>query len=318
MQTDSLHSGSISFGRFENEPLCWERRSSFSHNRYLEEVEKCSKPGSVVEKKAYFEAHFKRKALLLQDSSECESARGYHADENDVLGHEVYIDEFNNVVEGNDYDQYDETAFENMDCRAEFDNRKEGSHFDENVSQTEICVEEFDDGNEGSQFDYANEDNQYFDESPEGSKSREEFLVECEREDPLVLPAESQVEAALGNADIVLHSVTEDVNPEKTNQIETGRNKSLSSNDEPEMDLKGDLNGDAVDVEKSSKPIDFSPESGMTGEVDKASSEHRLIDSPKVWIYIYFCLLIDRKYNLTFISIIITEVNDNIVSKNWF
>lgn len=72
MQSDSLHSGSISFGRFETEALSWERRSSFSHNRYLEEVEKYSRPGSVTEKKAYFEAHFKRKALLSQSSSECQ------------------------------------------------------------------------------------------------------------------------------------------------------------------------------------------------------------------------------------------------------
>ncbi|KAH1221216.1 Protein WVD2-like 7 [Glycine max] len=64
MPVDSIHSGCISFGRFENEPLSWERRSSFSHNRYLEEVEKCSKPGSVIEKKAYFEAHFKRKDMF--------------------------------------------------------------------------------------------------------------------------------------------------------------------------------------------------------------------------------------------------------------
>lgn len=64
MQVDSIHSGSISFGRFENEPLSWERRSSFSHNRYLEEVEKCSKPGSVIQKKAYFEAHFKKKGIF--------------------------------------------------------------------------------------------------------------------------------------------------------------------------------------------------------------------------------------------------------------
>lgn len=71
-RSDSLHSGSISFGRFETEALCWERRSSFSHNRYLEEVEKYSRPGSVTEKKAYFEAHFKRKALLSQSSSECQ------------------------------------------------------------------------------------------------------------------------------------------------------------------------------------------------------------------------------------------------------
>ncbi|KAL2946428.1 hypothetical protein AAZX31_20G013400 [Glycine max] len=63
-QVDSIHSGSISFGRFENETLSWERRSSFSHNRYLEEVEKCSKPGSVIEKKAYFEAHFKKKGIF--------------------------------------------------------------------------------------------------------------------------------------------------------------------------------------------------------------------------------------------------------------
>ncbi|KAM3328455.1 protein WVD2-like 7 [Capsicum galapagoense] len=50
-QADSWQSGSISFGRFENEGLCWERRSSFTHNRYLEEVEKCIKPGSVTEKR---------------------------------------------------------------------------------------------------------------------------------------------------------------------------------------------------------------------------------------------------------------------------
>lgn len=67
-QSDSVHSGSISFGRFENEPLSWERRSSFSHNRYLEEVEKFSKPGSVNEKKAYFEAHFKKKMLSLEQT----------------------------------------------------------------------------------------------------------------------------------------------------------------------------------------------------------------------------------------------------------
>ncbi|XP_071695413.1 protein WVD2-like 7 [Rutidosis leptorrhynchoides] len=86
-QADLLHSGSISFGRFESESLSWERRSIFSHNRYLEEVEKYSKPGSVTEKKAYFEAEFRRKALLRQQSSECQdggegptSSNGDHHD----------------------------------------------------------------------------------------------------------------------------------------------------------------------------------------------------------------------------------------------
>lgn len=64
MQAGSIHSGSISFGRFETEPLSWERRSSFSRNRYLEEVEKCSTPGSGIKKKEYFEAHFKKKGLF--------------------------------------------------------------------------------------------------------------------------------------------------------------------------------------------------------------------------------------------------------------
>ncbi|XP_021731176.1 proteoglycan 4-like isoform X1 [Chenopodium quinoa] len=60
---------SVSFGRFEHDSLCWERWSTFPTNKYLEEVEKCSTPGSVAQKKAYFEAHYKRiaarKAELL-------------------------------------------------------------------------------------------------------------------------------------------------------------------------------------------------------------------------------------------------------------
>ncbi|KAJ8569677.1 hypothetical protein K7X08_006254 [Anisodus acutangulus] len=53
---------SVSFGRFMSESLAWEKWSSFTHNRYLEEVEKYAKPGSVAEKKAYFEAQHKRAA----------------------------------------------------------------------------------------------------------------------------------------------------------------------------------------------------------------------------------------------------------------
>ncbi|KAF6165320.1 hypothetical protein GIB67_018764 [Kingdonia uniflora] len=63
---------SVSFGRFMSETLAWEKWSSFNQNRYLEEVEKYSKPGSVAQKKAYFEAHYKRKAaaaLLEQENA---------------------------------------------------------------------------------------------------------------------------------------------------------------------------------------------------------------------------------------------------------
>ncbi|XP_011029612.1 PREDICTED: uncharacterized protein LOC105129313 [Populus euphratica] len=55
---------SISFGRFMSESLAWEKWSTFSHNRYLEEVERFSKPGSVAQKKAYFEAHYKKRAAM--------------------------------------------------------------------------------------------------------------------------------------------------------------------------------------------------------------------------------------------------------------
>nr|XP_043613549.1 protein WVD2-like 7 [Erigeron canadensis]XP_043613550.1 protein WVD2-like 7 [Erigeron canadensis] len=82
-QADLLHSGSISFGRFESESLSWERRSSFSHNRYLEDVEKCSKPGSVTEMKAYFEAHFRRKALQKKSSSESQDGKEFQIIKND-------------------------------------------------------------------------------------------------------------------------------------------------------------------------------------------------------------------------------------------
>lgn len=69
---------SVSFGRFENDALSWEKWSSFSQNKYLEEVEKCSTPGSVAQKKAYFEAHYKkiaaRKMELLDQEKQMETA----------------------------------------------------------------------------------------------------------------------------------------------------------------------------------------------------------------------------------------------------
>ncbi|ESQ34481.1 hypothetical protein EUTSA_v10007872mg [Eutrema salsugineum] len=70
---NSIHSGSISFGRFEKEDLSWEKRSSFSHNRYLEEAEKFSKPGSVTQMRAHFEAHFKKKGIRFPSSQEAQT-----------------------------------------------------------------------------------------------------------------------------------------------------------------------------------------------------------------------------------------------------
>ncbi|XP_024014857.1 protein WVD2-like 7 isoform X2 [Eutrema salsugineum] len=71
---------SVSFGRFMSEKLDWEKWSAFStQNRYVAEAERYSRPGSVAQKKAFFEAHYKKlaaarkaaaeEALLLQQQS---------------------------------------------------------------------------------------------------------------------------------------------------------------------------------------------------------------------------------------------------------
>ncbi|XP_009370317.2 protein WVD2-like 7 isoform X1 [Pyrus x bretschneideri] len=65
---------SVSFGRFVSESLAWEKWSTFSHNRYVEEAERYARPGSVAQKKAFFEAHYKkvaaqRAAALLEQAN---------------------------------------------------------------------------------------------------------------------------------------------------------------------------------------------------------------------------------------------------------
>ncbi|KAE9590250.1 hypothetical protein Lalb_Chr21g0317641 [Lupinus albus] len=63
-ESNTIHAlgQSISFGRFMSESMAWEKWSSFSHNRYVEEAERYAKPGSVAQKKAFFEAHYKKLA----------------------------------------------------------------------------------------------------------------------------------------------------------------------------------------------------------------------------------------------------------------
>uniref|UniRef100_A0A1J3HAR2 Protein WVD2-like 1 n=1 Tax=Noccaea caerulescens TaxID=107243 RepID=A0A1J3HAR2_NOCCA len=123
-QTNSIHSGSVSFGRFEKEGLSWEKRSSFSHNRYLEEVDKCSKPGSVTEMKAHFEAHFKKKGIRFPDSLESHQTWGVRQPDDD--GDAVYGTE----------------SFE--------DYRSDDESFSDNTSQSDIHEQEKCEYDEGS------------------------------------------------------------------------------------------------------------------------------------------------------------------------
>ncbi|KAE8705460.1 Auxin efflux carrier family protein isoform 1 [Hibiscus syriacus] len=241
--TESLLSGSISFGRFENEPLAWERRSSFSYNIYLEEVEKFSKPGSVIEKKAYFEAHFRRKARLLQVEN--------HAAKNKTYGEESYNlsrDSYDNHSDENglDYDNYGE-------C---FCCGNQGSLFDHE--------------NGGNQADYGNEGSlsAHFDNSPEDSEYLGEgALIECGRE---------------YSEDLSTHVlVPGDVKHEDNPQSEIGHDKPLSSIDKPERKVEENHDDKAVSIYKSLKSRDPSPIAGKTGEVDTSKLEIQQSHSPK-------------------------------------
>ncbi|XP_010514441.1 PREDICTED: uncharacterized protein LOC104790389 [Camelina sativa] len=71
-EDNTLHalSQSISFGKFMTENLEWGKWSSFSHKKYVEEAEKYSRPGSVAQKKAFFEAHYKRIAEAKKAATE--------------------------------------------------------------------------------------------------------------------------------------------------------------------------------------------------------------------------------------------------------
>jgi hypothetical protein len=49
-----------------SESLDWGRWSSFNQRKYIEEAERYSQPGSVAQKKAFFEARYKKAAHLRQ------------------------------------------------------------------------------------------------------------------------------------------------------------------------------------------------------------------------------------------------------------
>ncbi|KAK6922111.1 TPX2, C-terminal, partial [Dillenia turbinata] len=135
---------SVSFGRFENDDtLSWEKWSSFSHNKYLEEVGKCSTPGSVAQKKAYFEAHYKkiaaRKAELMDQEKKGEND-GLGPDDPNYEEHQSEISsskaEFDvikekpteevehgrNLIEGNgnDVDEAEDNGLRTSECENDF------------------------------------------------------------------------------------------------------------------------------------------------------------------------------------------------------
>lgn len=111
-----LDHGSISFGRFSVESLAWEKWSSFSQNRCLEEVQRCSAPGSVAKKKAYFEAYYKRIAAqkALQEQEELAQKASQEASHQALQGNEQpdfhCEDKINNSNERHDHHVYEDVT----------------------------------------------------------------------------------------------------------------------------------------------------------------------------------------------------------------
>ncbi|CAN4081751.1 unnamed protein product [Withania somnifera] len=87
---------SISLGRLTMESLAWEKWSTFPHKRYVEEAERYAQPGSVAQKKAFFEAHYKKiaskKAAALHEQENTQQDANEEITHNTVaVDHDVNI-----------------------------------------------------------------------------------------------------------------------------------------------------------------------------------------------------------------------------------
>ncbi|KAG5010817.1 hypothetical protein AAZX31_07G200600 [Glycine max] len=207
-QVDSIHSGSISFGRFENEPLSWERRSSFSHNRYLEEVEKCAKPGSVIEKKAYFEAHFKRKGMLgFIPSTGHEGSSDRATSENDGSERNAKQEDF----ESNDghYVQFDEMSQKDFEL-------DEGDHYIEMDQSSQEDFVTIEDGHY-VQFSEIPGNSNYHEERGMDEYEREETITEY----PMVSFSGLQMESAVNNSNDLEDDSKKNITLDEAHQSET-------------------------------------------------------------------------------------------------
>lgn len=118
LQGNPIHAlgQSISFGRFMSESLSWEKWSTFPHKKYVEEAERYSRPGSVAEKKAFFEAHYKkiaeRKAAALLEQAQNDASKNVPESEsvdgvNNVTTQDTRTTPFNSQpeVKANEYNE---------------------------------------------------------------------------------------------------------------------------------------------------------------------------------------------------------------------
>lgn len=308
-QADSWQSGSISFGRFENESLCWERRSSFTHNRYLEEVEKYSKPGSVTEKKAYFEARLRKKALLRQSSSEWQNGTESQASENDgnentsyegdfervnEIGHSAHFvenhDRSASLLENEKYQASETDVIENEGYAGDFEHVNEVDHsarFDETTDRSIHLLKngKYQAENTGydGDFERVNEvgHSTRFEESFDGSHNGDIEVTECDGVDGIILHSGPQTELAATNSSDVLQSVPEHMEAEANFHLNAG-NSAFDDDPKTEIEVKGKLEGQESSMEFSSNSVDLSSNAHTTEKDGSVSSEPQRSSSSKV------------------------------------
>lgn len=105
--------GSVSFGRFASESLAWEKWSPFSRDRYMEDVSKHSTPGSVAQKKAYFEAHYKRVAAARKENAAASNSEVLEREDDvDQPESQCEVDEPNSSVDAENSAAFDSTSVE--------------------------------------------------------------------------------------------------------------------------------------------------------------------------------------------------------------
>ncbi|XP_028758988.1 protein WVD2-like 7 [Neltuma alba] len=282
-QADSIHSGSISFGRFENEPLSWERRSSFSHNRYLEEVEKCSKPGSVIEKKAYFEAHFKKKGLLGFNIPVSQDGSDQTTSENDgserISNQEDF--ESNENVHGVHFDRRLQEDFEPIedDQFVQFDQRSledfepiVDDHYDQYEQRS---FEDFGPDEDGDRI--------LFDEGPAGSDPNggngetgyeKEDLV---TEGPRVSSSNQHMEFAINNYDVLEDAIDNTRILDEAPKPENETSSTISADDTTVVEVKRD-HDDTVNNDESLRTMNATE---PTRGVEQAAMNDPPSPSPK-------------------------------------
>lgn len=211
-------------------------------------MEKCSTPGLVVEKKAYFEAHFKKKGHLQPGLSVCHYETRCQVSENDGLENNGEREEFEHVNEDGHYAHFDESP-ESSDY-----------HGDYKVTECESA-------------------------DPDGSEYHQECEgTECEIEDCGVSFSNPNMEPSLNGDDVLQDNAVDCIKSENIHQTETGCDKFSLSNDESEIEVNKNHDGDAVNADESSRSIDLSPKTEQAGKNDKTNLERLRTSSPKVCI----------------------------------